>query len=208
MHNKIYLFSINSHPKATHINSLDIVFLQPNIDFSKYDYLILTSKQASKALGQYKSSDYLDKKAVTVSKQSALSYEKIGGEILEVGKGYGDNLYELIRRYPKSKKWLYLRAEKVASDFAQRLREDGFFIDEAVVYKSQCSKDIAMVSVEEDATLIFTSPSSVKCFLEHHTINKRNKVVVIGKTTAKILPSSVNYTMAQKPTIESCLAQL
>lgn len=208
MKRKIYLFSISSHPKATHINSLDIVFLKPEIDFSEYDYLILTSKQASKALLQYNSRNYLDKKAIAISKQSAKSYEQLGGKILEIGKGYGDTLYELVKKYPKSIKWLYLRAEVLASDFVQSLNEDGFFIEEAVVYKSQCSQAITLASVEEDAILIFTSPSSIKCFLSHHRITQQNKVVVIGKTTAKALPSSCNYMIAEKPTIESCFELL
>ena len=156
MHKKIYLFSLSSHPKATHINSLDIQFFKPEIDFSLYDYLIIT--------------------------------------------------YEVIQNYPQEKKWLYLRAKEVASDFVQRAREEGYLIDEAVLYATQCSKQIASVEVEEDATLIFTSPSSVKCFLKSHQISEKNRVIVIGKTTAKSLPSSVHYSVAEEPTIESCFA--
>lgn len=208
MSDKIYLFSISSHPKAIHVNSLEIKLLKPEIDFSQYDYLIITSKQASKALKQYDSSDYLTKQALAVSKQSAKSYEALGGTILEIGKGYGDNLYKLIKKYPQDKKWLYLRAKEVASDFVQRARKDDFSIDEAVVYESQCSKQIASVVIEDDATLIFTSPSSVKCFLKYHTIYENNRVVVIGKTTAKALPKNVEFFQAQEPTIESCFTLL
>ena len=48
-----YLFSTSSHSQATHINPLDITFLEPNIDFFKYDYFILTSKQAVESLQKY-----------------------------------------------------------------------------------------------------------------------------------------------------------
>ncbi len=113
----IYLFSISSHPDAYHVNSLDITFFTPEIDFSKYDYLILTSKQASKALQQYDKKEYINKPALCISHQSAKSFECLGGQVLAVGKGYGDTLIDKIKTYSKETKWLYLRAQVVASDF-------------------------------------------------------------------------------------------
>ena len=201
----IYLFSISSHPDAISINSLDITFLKPDIDFSKYDNLIITSKQASKALLQYKKSDYIDKPALCVSKQSAISYENIGGRVLKVGGGYGDNLLSIIKEYPKERKWLYLRAKLVASDFVALAKKDGYNIDEAIVYESDCSKKIVQVSVEERAILIFTSPSSVKCYLKSHTFSKEQIIIVIGKTTAKAIPSGVDFILSADTTIESCV---
>jgi len=142
MRKKIYLFSISSHPEAIHINSLDIKFLKPKIDFLNYDYLIITSKQASEALKQYDKSLFIDKKALAISIQSAKSFEQLGGEILDIGAGYGDTLIDKIKNYPKSTKWLYLRAKVVASDFVNICKNDGYNIDEAIVYESDCSKDI------------------------------------------------------------------
>jgi uroporphyrinogen-III synthase len=205
MPKQIYLFSISSHPLAISINSLDITFLKPDIDFSKYDYIIITSKQASQALKQYESSKYLMKKALCVSKQSAIAYEKLGGTVLNIGAGYGDNLIGKIKEYPKETKWLYLRAKIVASDFVSKCQEDGYNIDEIVVYESVCSKDIEHVKVEDDSVLIFTSPSSVNCFLKNHTINLSNIVVVIGKTTAKALPKNIKYILSKDTTIDSCI---
>ncbi|MBU1659368.1 uroporphyrinogen-III synthase [bacterium] len=205
MSKPIYLFSISTHPRAISINSLDIQFLKPNIDFSQYDYFIITSKQSSEALKQYESTKYLNKPALCVSLQSALSYEKIGGKILEIGSGYGDNLITKINNYPKTTKWLYLRAEVVASDFVKICKEEGYNIDEVVMYKSECSQDIWHVEVEEEAVLIFTSPSSVECFLKNHSISPRAKIIVIGKTTAAALPKGVEYYISEKTTIDSCM---
>ena len=91
MSNPIYLFSISSYPNVVSVNSLQIKFLKPQIDFSKYDYLIITSKQASKALKQYKKSEYVEKPALCVSVASAQSYEDLGAKVLDIGGGYGDN---------------------------------------------------------------------------------------------------------------------
>lgn len=201
----IYLFSLSSHPDAIHINSLDITFFKPEIDFSKYDYLIITSKQASKALQQYDKKEYVDKPALCVSKQSAKSYEVLGGQILAVGKGYGDNLGEYINSFAKETRWLYLRAKTVASDFTVTSRQKGYLIDEAVVYESSCSSEIYSVSPKENAIVIFTSPSSLQCFLQTHILSADMSVIVIGKTTAKALPKGVKYYISDKTTIQSCM---
>lgn len=205
MKSNIYLFSTSSHPDAISINSLDITFLKPEIDFSQYDYLIITSKQVSKALQQYEKKEYISKPALCVSAQSAKSFELLGGEVLAVGKGYGDNLAEQIKSFPKEKKWLYLRAKVVASDFVLTCKESGYMIDEKIVYESECSKIIKKVKVEEEATLIFTSPSSVKCFLKDHELLDTHNIVVIGKTTAKALPKNCSYILSNDTTVDSCI---
>ena len=201
----IYLFSISSHPDAVSINSLSITFFKPEIDFSKYDAFIITSKQASKALEQYQTQSYIDTSALCVSQASAKSYEALGGKILDIGGGYGDNLIEKIKNYPKSMRWLYLRAKVVASDFVVKCKKEGYNIDEIVMYESSCSDAILNVKVPEDATLIFTSPSSLECFLQTHTLSKRSTLIVIGKTTAKAVPKGIAYHLSEKTTIESCM---
>jgi len=205
MSKSIYLFSISSHPNAVSVNSLAIKFLKPQIDFSKYDYLIITSKQTSESLKQYEMQSYIEKPALCVSVASAKSYETLGGRVLDIGGGYGDNLVDKIRSYSKDKKWLYLRAKVVASDFVEVCKKDGFDIEEAVVYESDCSQEILDVEVEDESILIFTSPSSLNCFLKTHEISQKSKVVVIGKTTAKAVPKNTEYILSSETTIDSCM---
>ena len=206
MNNKpIYLFSISSHPDAVNVNSLDITFFKPEIDFSQYDYLIITSKQASKALTQYNKNEYIHKPALCISNQSAKSFENLGGQVLAVGGGYGDTLMEKITTYPKGKKWLYLRAKIIASDFVSLCKADAYNIDEAIVYTSECSKEIEQIVVENNAILIFTSPSSVRCFLKNSSFTQEQKIIVIGRTTAKTLPRNISYILSDETTIKSCI---
>ena len=199
----IYLFSTTSHKDAISINPLEITFLQPDIDFSKYDYFILTSKQASLALTQYNQQSL--KPALCISQATAKSYKDIKGEVLEIGEGYGDTLSAMIMKYPSSTKWLYVRAKVVASDFVEELQEKGFDIDEAILYESECSKNLQNLQIEEDATLIFTSPSSVKCFLTFNTMSSKAKIIVIGKSTAKALPKNIEYIISEQTSIQSCI---
>jgi uroporphyrinogen-III synthase len=205
MKKNIYLFSTSAHPDAININSLDVKPLKPSIDFSKYDYFIITSKQAVKSLQQYDKSEYLSKKALCVSVMTAKSYEEAGGGVLEIGAGYGDKLVDKIKNYPKSTKWLYLRAKAVASDFVEVCKRDGFDIDEAVVYQSVCSQEILEVKVQNDAILIFTSPSSLNCFLKTNAISPNNKVIAIGDTTAKAIPQNVRHIVSSQTSIQGCV---
>ena len=205
MSKPIYLFSISSHPNAISVNSLAINFLKPSIGFSKYDYLIITSKQISESLKQYETQEYIDKNALCVSVASAGSFEDLGGTVLDIGGGYGDNLVDKIKSYPKNRKWLYLRAKIVASDFVEVCKNDGFDIDEKIVYESDCSQEILDVKVEDESVLIFTSPSSLNCFLKTHEISEKSKVIVIGKTTAKSVPKNTEYVLSKETTIDSCM---
>lgn len=201
----VYLFSTSSHPDVISINSLDIEFLNPEIDFKKYDYIIITSKQTSLALEKFYKKSYLQTEALCISEKSAEAFEKIGGKILEMGSGYGDNLVDIIQKYPKDTKWLYLRAEVVASNFVQVSQDGGYNIDESVVYKSKCSQKIKDFDLKEHATLIFTSPSSVECFLTGHKFTVNHTVIVIGTSTAKVLPKGIDFTLSPLRTIQSCI---
>ncbi len=198
MNNKVFLFSATSHPEAIHINSLEFNFFQPKIDFSQYDYLVLTSKKAVDALAFYDKESYVHIPALCISRFTQEYYESKGGKVLEVGGGIGSDLKEIIAKYPKEKKWLYLRAKKIAGD--------GLGVDEVILYESRCSKEILDFRLHDKAsTLIFTSPSSIQCFLTNNTIPKDAKVVVIGKTTAKYLPEGQDFLLAKTSSIEECM---
>lgn len=201
----IYLFATSTHPKTINIKSLELTLLHPTIDFRSYDYLILTSKQTIKALLNYNKNDFIHLNAICVSQKTAKLYQDVGGVVVGVGDGYGDSLLNLITQLPKDKKWLYLRGESIASDFAMQARDGGFLVDEQILYTSGCSQEILDVRVEKDATLIFTSPSAVSCFLKNNSLTPTNSIVVIGTTTAKALPDGVVYTVSDATAIESCV---
>lgn len=198
---KTYLFSTSSHPNTIHINSLDITYFQPSIHFDSYDYFILTSKQAVESLNRYKIKTLLP--AFCISKLTALAYENIGGKVLGTAKGYGDTLGSLILE--KEKKYLYLRAKVIASDSILKLKEEGYWIGESILYESSCSLSMKNNNFEDASSFIFTSPSSVKCFLKYNSFPINVQTIVIGVTTAKALPKNINYEIASETSIESCL---
>ncbi|MDD5158084.1 uroporphyrinogen-III synthase [Sulfurimonas sp.] len=205
MPKKIYLFATSKNENTINIKSLEVRFLKPFINFLDYDYLIVTSKQTVKALEQYNKEDFIATETLCVSQKTAVAYENFGGKVLAVGDGYGDNLTEFIEKFPKDTKWLYLRAELIASDFVQKSRDSGYLIDEEILYVSECSQEILDVRINDDSTLIFTSPSSISCFLKNNTLHKDAKIVVIGKTTAQELPDGTDFYISKATSIESCV---
>jgi len=205
MSKHIYLFATSKHPDAISTQSLKVRFLKPTINFTKYDHLIITSKQTIKSLTQYKRQDFINIPALCVSKKTADAYKDFGGGILDFGDGYGDNLINHIDKKPKDTKWLYLRAESIASNFVARCKADGYSIDEEILYVSECAKEAVEVEVEKNSILIFTSPSSIECFLKTHTIDNNTKIIVIGTTTAKALPKGLSYEISKHTSIDSCM---
>lgn len=203
MSRPIYLVSKTPYPGLNHIPVLTTQFLKPAIDFRSYDALIVTSKQAIDALECY-GHGWKRLPLLCVSAATAAHAEACDAEVLHVGKGYADSLPELIARYHRWR-WLFVRAEVVASDFVSALQSEGVAIDEKIVYKTACNSLLKTPLAPADAILIFTAPSAIACFLKFSPILATNKVVVIGKTTYAALPEGIEAVIANEPSIESAV---
>ena len=202
--NSIFLFSKTPHPGVTHLPILDTHFFQPEIDFSRYDAIVLTSKQAVAALKKI-SPSWKSVPVLSVSSKTAEAVRKAGGKLLETGFGYGDSLADIIINKYASYRWLYLRPRVVASYFKESVVKAGVKVDDAIVYETSCNPECRNMELPDNATLIFTSPSAVACFLEFFELKTSYKVVVIGKTTAKALPQQTKYCMPDEATVDAAV---
>ncbi|NOQ30706.1 MAG: uroporphyrinogen-III synthase [Helicobacteraceae bacterium] len=194
---KIYLFSKTptKHRDVTHIPIIKTLFLKPEIDFSKYSYLVVTSKQSVNAL--LKTYDHKSTPLICISKETASHAIKHDFSVERIGFGYGDNLQEILQENYSDQTLLYLRPEVIASNFASELG-----IDEAIVYHTVCNTQ-ENLTIEENAILAFSSPSSVECFLQTHEFKKSHTIAVIGTTTQKAVKAKV--LVANEPTVESLM---
>lgn len=191
----IYLISKTPYPGVIHIPILSIHFLTPQIDFSKYAGVILTSKQAILALKPY-TVDWKRLKCICVSEATAEYARESGAIDIETGDGYGKSIPDILSSQESGKKWIYLRPKIVASDWIEEGRKRGLMIDEAVVYETLCNQEAVDYRIEEEGVLIFTSPSSIRCFSQNYPILPTQKVVVIGKTTQNALPQGVASSLS------------
>lgn len=87
-----------------------------------------------------------------------------GGLVEYIGSsGHGNDFAQELIPLLKDKKVLYIRAQKVVSKLVQILKENYIDTDELITYKTVCNESLTC-TLEDNSTIIFTSPSSVKCF--------------------------------------------
>ena len=187
-----------------HVPILNTTFLQPKINFSDYDAIVLTSKQAVRALNKI-SSAWKKIPALSIASKTEEMVQNSGAVLLDRGEGYGDTLDDIIVKKYHDLRWLYPRPKVVASNFMERVKEQGIKIEDAVVYETSCNSTCQTLELPDNAILIFTSPFTITCFLEYFEFLPTYRVVVIGKTTAKSLPKNLVSEMPDTPNVDSCV---
>jgi uroporphyrinogen-III synthase len=201
----IYLISKTSHKNAVdviHLPILSIKYLHPQINFSLYDGIIVTSKEAAKALQSY-DIDWNRLDILCVGASTASEIGAMGGCNITVASGYGDSILEVLEN--QYNRWLYIRPKAIASSWPQQARMMGKKIDEVILYETTCNEEMEEIPIAQDAVLIFTSPSAIECFLKRYELLSTHAVVVIGTTTQKALPSNVASIVSEVTSIESCI---
>jgi uroporphyrinogen-III synthase len=198
----IYLISKTPSPGVNHIPILKTRFFTPEIQFDRYDGLIVTSKQIFKALEPYPQS-WKKLPIIAVSEQTAEIFRSAGCNVVGVANGYGNGVIPIVSEQFREYRWLYLRPSLVATSWAEEIASAGVNIDEAVLYETECNEEIEGEQIAKDAVLIFTSPSSIACFMRHHELVETQTIVVIGKTTQNALPKGVESYVSTETSIAS-----
>lgn len=184
---------------------LETRLLHPEIRLEEIDGIVLTSKQAVRAL-QAIAPEWSRLPALCVGRSTAAAAAAAGAEVLQIADGYGDDLYDLIRKHSAAFRWLYARPKSVASDFAQRLRDEGVNLRECIVYETVCAPKPTTPPLPPDAVLIFTSPSGYECFSRRFSLRPEQAVVAIGRTTRKAIPREHTVFVAEQPSVAACIA--
>lgn len=200
----IYLISKTPYEGVIHIPILSTLFFTPPIAFELYDGLIVTSKQTLKALESYPLI-WKSLPIIAVSDKTAEVFEAAGSRVIATADGYGEGIGSIIERRFKEMRWLYLRPKIVASDWAQDAVHKGCNIREEIVYETQCNTSIGTMEIASDGVLIFTSPSSIKCFLQYQNFVSTQSIVVIGTTTLSVLPKNIIGHISPETTVASAV---
>jgi uroporphyrinogen-III synthase len=182
----------------------EIEYLNPPLSRVDYDAVIFSSKNA--VIGIDKIWDGWKKRSLySIGEGTSEIIKKLGGIVsYEAKSSYGDKFAFEIAPLLKDKRALLPRAFEVASDIAGILRERDIGVEELVVYKTKSCKN-AIDIPQRDAILIFTSPSSVKYFLNLSNWSGSFTAVAIGKKTAAAFPSQIKPLISPKQTIKSCV---
>lgn len=200
----IYLISKTPYEGVIHIPILTISFLHPAIDFTEYEGVILTSKQAILALKAYRV-PYSTLQCICVSEGTAQAAREAGALSVEVGNGYGSSIPDVLHQKKRHGKWLYVRPKVIASEWVTTARNEGFMIDEAIVYETTCNEEANDFTIADDAVLVFTSPSSIECFFKFYQILPSHSIVAIGTTTKDSFLSAKEVLVSPQASVASAV---
>lgn len=201
---------ILSDKKVAHVINLPMFEIKPihkKIDYSLYDALIFTSKNAILTVNEM-GQDWKEKPAYVIAAQTAKTLEALGGKLAFVGKtGHGNSFALEIADLLMSKKVLYLAPKEVVSNLLVILREHGVLCDAEVIYETVCKKYDNKIDLPKGSTIIFSSPSTIKCFFQNTEWDESYKAVAIGETTAKAFPEYITPHIAEITSLESCVSK-
>jgi len=202
---KIYILSDKKIKDTINIPMIDIKFKKQNINLEGYDTLIFTSKNGVKALN---SMDKSWKKipSYVIAPQTAKVLQSLGGILKVVGKKHhGDQFAHEISSDLKGKKVLYISGAKVVSNLIAILQENNVQCDRLVLYETVCKEYKKKIKIAKNSIIIFSSPSTIECFLNNVKWDESYTAISIGDTTAKFFPEYIQPVIAKNTSLESCV---
>ncbi len=201
----IYLLSPSKYPDTIYMPMIQFEIIADRLDLDDCDTLMFTSKQAVKSAEEI-DPDWKKLPSIAIGAATKKEIESFGGSVLyHPSNYYGSTLAKDIVEKFASRKILYLRPKSVSFDSASFLVKHNIELQEQIIYKTSCVKYETTSAPVDNAIIIFTSPSSIRCFLSNFEWRDSYTAVVIGKSTQVHLPSGAKFAVAQTPMIESCI---
>ncbi len=201
----IYLTSPLQKEGLYHIPMIKFTTTASQLNLEGIDTLMFTSKQA------VVTANSIDKRwqkipSLAIGSATAKKITELGGKVLYHPKNfYGKELSKDIAKMFANKDILYLRPQEVSFDSKRFLQQNGISIKEQIIYKTTCKKYSIDKAPLNDSIIIFTSPSTIHCFLKNFKWHKSYIAIVIGKATLEHLPKDANFSIADTPTIDACI---
>jgi len=201
----IYLLSPTPRGETHSLPMIRFRRVADTIDFSQCDTLMFTSKQA------VVTADKIDKRwkeypAIAIGSATKKQIEELGGEVIyHPTSFYGEALSQDIVTSFSERKILYLRPREISFDSKGFLSKAGIVLQEQIIYETGCIAYGSEKKPLQDAIIIFTSPSTIHCFLKNFTWEESYTAIVIGEATKMHLPENATYLIADEPLIASCI---
>ena len=203
----IYLLSPLKKEGCIHFPMIDFSLIEKVLNFDGCDILMFTSKQAVKSV-DILNPEWKNIPCLAIGAATAKIIESLGGTVLyQPNSFYGKTLSEDILTRFKDKNILYLRPKEVSFDSKTFLAKAGIELQEQIIYETSCIKYEKEDKPDKNAIIIFTSPSTIHCFLENFKWDDSYTAVVIGEATKEHLPHNAQYEVAQTPLIDACIAK-
>ena len=203
----IYILSDKKVKYAKNLPMIETKVIEQELDLSGYDALIFTSKNGVKYCDAL-TSEWKRIPAYAISAQTAKEIKDLKGKIEFVGKeNHGDEFaYELLEQL-RGKKVAYVGAEKIVSNLIEILEEHQIECDYIPVYRTVCKAYEEKIKLPADSIIIFSSPSTIKCFFQNATWEKGFTAISIGRTTAKYFPDDIKPIISDYTSLKSCVCK-
>jgi len=200
----IYILNQKTYIDANSLPVIGISYIDAKIDLDNYDALIFTSKNGVNALNHI-DARWRDKACYSIGKATSQTMISYGvTPAYTANSSYGDDFAKEIIPLLEHKRVLFAKAQVVYSSLQEILRSHHISLDTSDVYQTTC---IAQhTPPQQNAIIIFSSPSTVTCFFENFTWDKSYKAIAIGTRTASFIPKNVDYTVSDVQDIEHCIA--
>jgi len=207
MSKDIYLLSPTPKEGTIALPMIDFAITAESIDFSHSDTLIFTSKQAVITADRIDIS-WKNYPCIAIGPATKKQIEDLGGKVIYYPKSfYGDTLSHDIVQFFREKKLLYLRPKEISFDSKGFLEKEGITLQEQITYETSCIQYSSEEKPLKNAIIIFTSPSTIHCFLKNFEWDESYTAVVIGKATKVHLPVDAEYVVADEPLINACIVK-
>ena len=206
MNTPIYLTSPLRREGVRALPMIRFEIVADRLDYQGCDTLMFTSKQA------VVSAEAIDPgwkqwPTVAIGPATAAKIRELGGEVLHQPKRfYGECLARDLAELFRERRLLYLRPEQVSFDSRSYLARAGIELREQVIYRTSCRNYEIGEAPPPGAIVVFTSPSTIHCFLKNFPWRKEYRAVVIGEATLAHLPKGCRVRIAETPSIDACLS--
>jgi uroporphyrinogen-III synthase len=205
MSREIYLLSPTPKDGLISLPMIEFTTTANSINFSSCDTLMFTSKQA------VITANSIDKRwrefpSIAVGGATKKQIEDLGGEVIYFPKNfYGEELAKDIEIFFSDRKILYIRPKKVMFNSKEYLAKKNILLNEQIIYETSCVEYKDNKQPPKNSIIIFTSPSTIECFLKNFKWDSSYLAIVIGESTKAHLPIDADYKVANKPLIASCI---
>jgi uroporphyrinogen-III synthase len=202
---KIYILSHKKIKSTESLPMLDIKYLNQNIDLQSYDALIFTSKNAIKALDTM-NKNWKNIPSYAIASQTAKVVKSLGGILTYIGKkNNGDEFANEIKEKLYGKKVLYVCGTKMVSKLVSILNQNGVSCYTLVIYQTICKHYKRKIVLPKESIIVFSSPSTIDCFLKNVTWDNSFRAISIGKTTSQYFPEYIIPTISDSTSLEACV---
>ena len=202
---QIYILNDKKVDGAKNIPLFSIKNLDVSIDFSRYDAVVFTSKNGVYALNEI-STIWQDIPSYAIATTTAKAIKELNGKLAFVGKErHGNEFAHELLEHLRGKKVLYVRGKKVVSNLMGIFKENDIDFDDVVVYENSCKELKSRPNIPKGSYVVFSSPSTIECFLKHYEFSDDIIPISIGHTTAKYFPDGITPHIADVASLESCV---